>query len=98
MKTLRIWDCLAVELAVKLYDHLDGSGDEYGRLYEYLPEAREVIEWIRKVGDTPDKNQLEEQLTKVLSDSLSHEYSLEAFSDVAEFVLGRLLALQRQYG
>lgn len=83
-------DCLAVEVAVKLYDELEKDDEVFP--YEYLSEAREIV---RLASGEPGNDGLPSIIAGVLSEFLEFNYQPESFTDVASFINERLATLRK---
>ena len=89
------WDFLAVEIAARLRETL-GATDQDSSVYEYIGEARKAVAWLKGCESVPEKAQIEDELSVILKEYMSHDYNPELFGEVASFVGDRLHTFERQ--
>jgi len=90
-----VWDYLALEIAVKIHEVLSND-DEDSRIYEYIGEATRLVGWLKKSDLEPSVFQIEDQVKRILEETLEHSYDPEAFESTAKFALNRLELFRRQ--
>lgn len=93
-KTHKLEDFLAVEVAVKLHDCLNGN-DEDSLVYEFMSESQTLVSWAVGQSDLNEVD-IEDEIVKVLHESLAHVYPPEAFRDIAIFIKQRIQKFKDQ--